>query len=97
MANQNYFCLPCRTHARRGRYASRVPVCPTCGGGMDNLGRDILIPRRNDDTGWSHLQEQVRHRNMLRDRAKEAKAEKERKLYEKRMRIRDHLRKFARR
>src|SRR5688572_15230561 len=63
-SNANYVCFDCRTHVRRGKVASGIPICPSCGQGCQSIGYKTPIPRKDDARAWDELAARIRQQKL---------------------------------
>jgi hypothetical protein len=50
----HYICVSCRYHIKFGPFAV-VPLCPSCGAALVNVGHDFAAPRKTNDSQWAKL------------------------------------------
>lgn len=59
----HYACFDCQKtfkrrlwiDIRKGDKENSLAICPECGGGMANMGKDFESPKQKDDKAWRHI------------------------------------------
>lgn len=46
-------CFPCRYTTKADWVRHRSRRCPTCRNGLENVGKNFVVPKKYDDKGWA--------------------------------------------